>query len=95
MIQFSVWRKRNDLAGEMSEQFSNRPRRLMGPCRVALVFVFAGLGFKIAAAPLHFYVPDVYQGYAWHVAWHRRQLAGLVALMNRAAVSCLICRRTL
>jgi len=29
---------------------------------VALVLVFAGLGFKIAAVPFHFYAPDVYQG---------------------------------
>ncbi|HEV3022723.1 MAG TPA: NADH-quinone oxidoreductase subunit N, partial [Pirellulales bacterium] len=29
---------------------------------VGLVFVFAGLGFKIAAVPFHFYAPDVYQG---------------------------------
>jgi NADH-quinone oxidoreductase subunit N len=32
----------------------------LGP--VALVLIFAGLGFKIAAAPFHFYAPDVYQG---------------------------------
>jgi NADH-quinone oxidoreductase subunit N len=30
--------------------------------RLALVFVFAGLGFKLTAAPFHFYAPDVYQG---------------------------------
>jgi NADH-quinone oxidoreductase subunit N len=29
---------------------------------VALVFVMAGLGFKVAAVPFHFYAPDVYQG---------------------------------
>jgi NADH-quinone oxidoreductase subunit N len=29
---------------------------------VALVLIFAGLGFKLAAAPFHFYAPDVYQG---------------------------------
>ena len=29
---------------------------------VALVMVFAGLAFKIAAVPFHFYAPDVYQG---------------------------------
>ena len=29
---------------------------------IALVLVFAGLGFKIAAVPFHFYAPDVYQG---------------------------------
>ncbi len=30
--------------------------------RLALVFVFAGLGFKLTAVPFHFYAPDVYQG---------------------------------
>lgn len=29
---------------------------------VALVFVLAGLGFRVAAVPFHFYAPDVYQG---------------------------------
>jgi NADH-quinone oxidoreductase subunit N len=29
---------------------------------VALVLIFAGLGFKVAAVPFHFYAPDVYQG---------------------------------
>jgi len=30
--------------------------------RLALVFIVAGLGFKLAAVPFHFYAPDVYQG---------------------------------
>ncbi len=29
---------------------------------LAVVFVMAGLCFRVAAAPLHFYAPDVYQG---------------------------------
>ena len=29
---------------------------------VAVVFVTAGLGFRVAAVPFHFYAPDVYQG---------------------------------
>ncbi|MCA9186083.1 MAG: NADH-quinone oxidoreductase subunit N [Pirellulaceae bacterium] len=29
---------------------------------VAFVLILAGLGFKIAAVPFHFYAPDVYQG---------------------------------
>ena len=29
---------------------------------LAFVLIFAGLGFKIAAVPFHFYAPDVYQG---------------------------------
>src|SRR4029077_5593037 len=28
----------------------------------ALLMVVAGLGFRITAAPFHFYAPDVYQG---------------------------------
>lgn len=35
----------------------------LGPlAALALVLVFAGLGFRVAAAPFHFYAPDVYQG---------------------------------
>lgn len=29
---------------------------------IAIVFVMAGLGFRVAAVPFHFYAPDVYQG---------------------------------
>lgn len=32
-----------------------------GLVAIAFVFLFAGLGFKIAAVPFHFYAPDVYQ----------------------------------
>ncbi len=32
------------------------------PALIALVMVVAGLGFRIAAVPFHFYAPDVYQG---------------------------------
>ncbi|OAI47449.1 hypothetical protein AYO44_09455 [Planctomycetaceae bacterium SCGC AG-212-F19] len=38
------------------------PSRLPLLFMVALVMVAAGLGFKIAAVPFHFYAPDVYQG---------------------------------
>ncbi len=34
--------------------------RLFG--RLALVLIFAGLGFRITAVPFHFYAPDVFQG---------------------------------
>jgi NADH-quinone oxidoreductase subunit N len=30
--------------------------------KVALVMLFAGLGFRMAAVPFHYYAPDVYQG---------------------------------
>ncbi|MGE5756477.1 MAG: NADH-quinone oxidoreductase subunit N, partial [Planctomycetaceae bacterium] len=29
---------------------------------IAIVFIMAGLGFRVAAVPFHFYAPDVYQG---------------------------------
>lgn len=29
---------------------------------IAVVFILAGLGFRVAAVPFHFYAPDVYQG---------------------------------
>ncbi len=29
---------------------------------IAIVFVMAGLGFRVAAVPFHFYAPDVYEG---------------------------------
>ena len=30
--------------------------------KLAMVLIFAGLGFRITAVPFHFYAPDVYQG---------------------------------
>lgn len=38
----------------------NLPQAQFGT--IALVFVMAGLGFRVAAAPFHFYAPDVYEG---------------------------------
>jgi NADH-quinone oxidoreductase subunit N len=29
---------------------------------IAVVFIMAGMGFRVAAVPFHFYAPDVYQG---------------------------------
>lgn len=45
---------------------------------LALVLLFAGLGFKIALFPFHFYAPDVYQG-------SPSVLAGLLAFAPKAA----------
>lgn len=45
---------------------------------VALVLIFAGLGFKVAAVPFHFYAPDVYQGTTTFNA-------GLLAVAPKAA----------
>jgi NADH-quinone oxidoreductase subunit N len=44
----------------------------------ALVLITAGLGFKMAAVPFHFYAPDVYQGTS---AFN----AGLLAIVPKAA----------
>lgn len=55
---------------------------------LAVVLIFAGLGFKLAAVPFHFYAPDVYQG---TTAWNAGLLsvapkaAGLVALVRIAS----------
>jgi NADH-quinone oxidoreductase subunit N len=45
---------------------------------LALVLITAGLGFKMAAVPFHFYAPDVYQGTS---AFN----AGLLAIVPKAA----------
>ena len=45
---------------------------------IALVLIFAGLGFKLAAVPFHFYAPDVYQGTN---SWN----AGLLSIVPKAA----------
>jgi NADH-quinone oxidoreductase subunit N len=41
-------------------QLGDDPRAALAP--FALLLVLAGLGFKLAAVPFHFYAPDVYQG---------------------------------
>ncbi len=52
---------------------------------VAVVFVLAGLGFRVAAVPFHFYAPDVYQGspavIAALLAWVPKGL-GFVAILR-------------
>ena len=58
--------------------------------RIALVMIFAGLGFKIAAVPFHFYAPDVYQGTTHANAGLLSivpKIAGLIALVRVVAVS--------
>ena len=45
---------------------------------IALVMLFAGLGFKISAVPFHFYAPDVYQATT-------NSNAGLLAVMPKVA----------
>jgi NADH-quinone oxidoreductase subunit N len=60
----------------------------LGP--MALVLIFAGLGFKIAAAPFHFYAPDVYQGATNGNASFLSvlpKIAGIVAFVRLVAVA--------
>ena len=52
---------------------------------IALVMVVAGLGFRIAAVPFHFYAPDVYQGTTAGAAAllaYVPKVAGFVALVR-------------
>lgn len=45
---------------------------------LAMLLVFAGLGFRMTAVPFHFYAPDVYQGTS-------HPNAGLLATLTKAA----------
>ncbi|HEX4596543.1 MAG TPA: NADH-quinone oxidoreductase subunit NuoN [Burkholderiaceae bacterium] len=48
----------NEIAHRISaSQIANRPALVL-----ATVFLVAGIGFKLGAAPFHMWVPDVYQG---------------------------------
>ncbi|MBA4020626.1 MAG: proton-translocating NADH-quinone oxidoreductase subunit N [Pirellula sp.] len=58
--------------------------------QLALVLVFAGLGFKIAAVPFHFYAPDVYQGTTHTNAGLLAvlpKIAGIAALVRIASIA--------
>lgn len=58
--------------------------------RLAMVLIFAGLCFKIAAVPFHFYAPDVYQGTTYPNAALLSVLpkaAGFVAMMRIIATA--------
>src|SRR5262249_56470487 len=53
--------------------------------QVAVIFVVAGLGFRITAVPFHFYAPDVYEGTATSMAALLAfvpKVAGFVALLR-------------
>ena len=56
------------------------PESLPGAAFVplAMIMIFAGLGFKIAAVPFHFYAPDVYQATT-------NSNAGLLAVVPKVA----------
>jgi NADH-quinone oxidoreductase subunit N len=58
--------------------------------RLALILIFAGLGFRITIVPFHFYAPDVYQGTTNPNAGLLAvvpKIAGLVALVRIAVVA--------
>ena len=66
------------------------PGGFLDLAKVALVLIFAGLGFKIAAVPFHFYAPDVYQGTTYPNAAVLSvvpKIAGMVALVRVVAVA--------
>ncbi len=46
--------------GYLLERLPGAPQPQLG--LLAIVFILAGLTFRVAAVPLHFYAPDVYQG---------------------------------
>jgi len=50
-----------DLDG-IADYLASAPEEQRLPLLLALVFVLAGFGFKMALAPFHAWVPDVYQG---------------------------------
>lgn len=47
----------NDIAGVLSQQGSADPALVL-----ALIFIIAGFGFKVAAVPFHMWAPDAYEG---------------------------------
>lgn len=56
-----------------------------GWVKIGIVFLLAGLGFKIAAVPFHFYAPDVYQGTTYPnaaVLAAAPKIAGFTALVR-------------
>ena len=57
---------------------------------IAVVFVIAGLGFRVAAVPFHFYAPDVYQGSPTVIAallsWVPKAIGFLAILRTLTAV---------
>lgn len=59
---------------------------------IAVLFVTAGLGFRVAAVPFHFYAPDVYQGsptvLAALLAWVPKGVGFVALLRLLAAIFC-------
>ncbi len=66
------------------------PNSFVAIAKVALVLLFAGLSFRIAAVPFHFYAPDVYQGTTQVNAGFLSvvpKIAGFVALIRLVATA--------
>jgi NADH-quinone oxidoreductase subunit N len=57
---------------------------------IAIVFIMAGLGFRVAAVPFHFYAPDVYQGsptvVAALLAWIPKAIGFLAIVRTLTAI---------
>jgi len=73
------------LQSELSE-----PTGLTSLAALALVLIFAGLGFRLAAVPFHFYAPDVYQGTTHPIAGMLSvipKMAGLIVLIRVVALA--------
>jgi NADH-quinone oxidoreductase subunit N len=67
-----------------------RPNASLEILPIALVCVTAGLGFKLAAVPFHFYAPDVYQGTTHSnaaILAVAPKIAGLAALLKLSVVT--------
>ncbi len=68
---------------QVSVSMRDVPHPILG--LIALVFIMAGLGFRVAAVPFHFYAPDVYQGsptiLAALLAWVPKGI-GFVAILR-------------
>ena len=52
---------------------------------LALILIFAGIGFRLTAVPFHFYAPDVYQGAT-------NPNAGLLAVIPKIAALLVLVR---
>ena len=65
-----------DVFAVISQPSDERGTQLFS--RLAMVFIFAGLGFRLTAVPFHFYAPDVYQGTS-------NPNAGLLAVIPKIA----------
>lgn len=67
---------------------ANLPQTQFG--LIAVVFIMAGLGFRVAAVPFHFYAPDVYQGspaiLAALLAWVPKGLGFIAILRTLGAI---------